>query len=388
LSATFVYHELLAMQALGFTVVPVTVHRPINPAQDQANLARLTKTLYESNAVTHAWHGLRHLPSFGKRAVNSLRLLANDLWSCRRHAGQCAKLLYQYLSAVKLAKIMQLHHCRHLHIHFAHVPAQIGMYASAMTGIPFTVVGHANDLFERPLLLKQKASRTKKFITISEFNIRHLIAAGIPSEKVQLVRCGVAMQDRAADLPVHGRIFRLGSLGRLVAKKGMDILLCAVAMLKDHPIEWELCIAGDGPLRAELEILSSALEIAHRVSFIGALPHREVGTWLQGLDAFVLACQKDGNGDMDGIPVVLMEAMAMNVPVISTRISGIPELVIHERTGLLCAAGDPVELSATISNILNDASLRASLTRDGADHVNTEFSQEVNVKRLSALILG
>jgi glycosyltransferase involved in cell wall biosynthesis len=168
----------------------------------------------------------------------------------------------------------------------------------------------------------------------------------------------------------------------------MDILLCAVAMLKDHPIEWELCIAGDGPLRVELEILCSALGITDRVSFIGALPHREVGTWLKGLDAFVLACQIDCNGDMDGIPVVLMEAMAMNVPVISTRISGIPELVIHERTGLLCTAGDPVELSAAIFNIINNSSLRASMTRDGSAHVKTEFSQEVNVKRLSALILS
>ena len=144
----------------------------------------------------------------------------------------------------------------------------------------------------------------------------------------------------------------------------------------------ELSIAGDGPLRAALEALARQLGLEADVRFACALDHTEVTAWMQSLDAFVLACKPDANGDMDGIPVVLMEAMSQQVPVVSTRLSGIPELVVHEQTGLLAPPADPPALAAELRRLFESPELRARLAGAAVQHVQTEFGQQVNLNRL------
>ena len=156
LSATFVYQELGDVERAGFTVVPVSVHRATHRSRDAEALESRTHILY--NAPT--WHGVRcsfigfaHLHANGWQA---LRWLGRDLGNRELAFVQRLKLLYQFLAATKLAGILLDNHCRHLHIHFAHVPTQIGMYAAAMATLPFTVTAHANDIFERGSLLKRR----------------------------------------------------------------------------------------------------------------------------------------------------------------------------------------------------------------------------------------
>jgi colanic acid/amylovoran biosynthesis glycosyltransferase len=168
----------------------------------------------------------------------------------------------------------------------------------------------------------------------------------------------------------------------LVEKKGMDVLIRAVAELRERPYRIELSIAGDGLLRSELEALVRDLDLIDTVRFEGSIAHSQVTDWMRNLDAFVLACRKDARGDMDGIPVVLMEAMSQSVPVISTRLSGIPELVVHEQTGLLADPGDPVSLAAQIDRLLESVELRSRLVGRAMEHVRREFSQDVNLDRL------
>jgi glycosyltransferase involved in cell wall biosynthesis len=268
-------------------------------------------------------------------------------------------------------------------VHFAHVPTQIAMYASAMSGVPFTIMAHANDIFERGLLLQQKAERAVKLVTISEFNRAFLEGIGVPKDKLAVVRCGVSFQILPPDRPFEKKpCYRLGTLGRLVEKKGVDVLIRAIAILKDCPYRIELSIAGDGPLLQELELLALELDVADRIKFEGSMTHGAVAKWMRGLDAVVLACKKDANGDMDGIPVVLMEAMSQSVPVISTRISGIPELIIHDRTGLLAKPGDFQDLAIQMDRLLESPELRERLVGEAAAHVENEFGRNVNLKRL------
>jgi glycosyltransferase involved in cell wall biosynthesis len=268
-------------------------------------------------------------------------------------------------------------------VHFADVPAQIAMYASAMSGVPFTIMAHANDIFERGLLLRQKADRAVKMATISEFNRVFLESAGVPGDKLAIVRCGVSFQPLPSARQFQRQeVYRLGTLGRMVEKKGFDVLIRAIAELRNRPYRIELSIAGDGPLRGELKALADALDMTQFVTFEGALAHSDVAGWMRGLDAFVLACKKDRNGDMDGIPVVLMEAMSQSVPVISTRISGIPELIIHDRTGLLANPDDHRDLSAQIERLMEFPDLRERFVREAAGHVEKEFGQNVNLRRL------
>lgn len=382
LSATFVYEEMLGLERLGHAVVPVSVHRPHQPAAGQEALAARTACLYAGSRAGLVLSGIACLP-FQKGWRKALGWLIADVAACGPLRPAAWKLVYQLLAAVRLAGIIKRQGCIHLHVHFAHVPTQIGMYAAALAGIPFTVMAHANDIFERGLLLARKAERAAKFMTISDYNRAYLESRGVPADKLAVVRCGVSFAERAAAPSRERRLLpRIGTLGRLVEKKGVDVLLRAAASLRNQGVNIELSIAGDGPLRPQLEASAAALGLGECVRFEGNLDHARVREWMHGLDLFVLACKPDANGDMDGIPVVLMEAMSQRVPVVSTRLSGIPELVVHGETGLLARPGYAEDLAAQMIRLLDDPRLRAELAERGEAHVCAEFGQEVNLDRL------
>lgn len=377
LSATFVYEELRFLESMGFRVLPLSVHAPTVISVGQDDLAARTIVLYDRPKWLISLSSIFRLPLHAG-FLHAFNWLLHDLRQVR-FSNAALKLVFQFIAAERVAAICQRDEIKHLHIHFAHVPTQIGMYASAMAGIPFTVMGHANDIFENGLLLKEKAERAKRFLTISEYNRVHLTGLGIPVEKIAVVRCGVSFQPPVSwPIPSQKTCFRLGTLGRLVEKKGIDELLRALAKI---PLA-KLCIAGDGPMRCELEALALQLGIVSRVEFHGSLAHRDVSSWLADLDVFVLACKRDKNGDMDGIPVVLMEAMSQGIPVISTRLSGIPELVVDGETGLLAESGNVDDISNCIQKLLESADLRAKLARNASKHVNNEFGQLKNAERL------
>jgi glycosyltransferase involved in cell wall biosynthesis len=382
LSATFVYEELLALERRGLKVLPFSVHPPAHPAAEQASLAARTCVLYDGSVVARVAGGLAALPRFGRGSVRSVSWLLNDMLAVGPWRRQAWKLAYQWLAAARLGRLLQEAGCTHLHVHFAHVPAQIGMYAAAFTGLPFTITAHANDIFERALLLHRKAERAHELLTISHYNLAYLRSLGLPADKLAVVRCGVSFAPRPVRPAFTRRPrYRIGSLGRLVEKKGVDDLLHALALLRAD-VDVELSVAGDGPLRAELQARAARLGVQDRVRFEGALDHAAVTPWLHSLDVFVLACKADARGDMDGIPVVLMEAMTQYVPVVSTRLSGIPELVVHERTGLLAAPADPAGLAAQLRRLLDDPALRERLAVAALEHVEAEFGQAVNIDRL------
>lgn len=387
LSETFVYEELLAVERRGVEVVPFSVRRPAALVPAQQALARRVTHLYDQPALWMVLTGLVTLPSFGMNASKAIGQLLNDMWhvGLLRMAGW--KLVYQFLAATKLARLMLQQRCTHLHVHFAHTPSQIAMYASAMSGIPFTIMAHANDIFEAGLLLQTKAQRASRILTISDFNVRHLMSLGIPADRLAVVRCGVSFGRPTSTQPVHPSIsksglFKIGSLGRMVEKKGFDVLLQAVAILHQSGKHTMLHIAGDGPLLPQLQMQAQSLGIADQVHFDGAMDHGKVAGWMQSLDAFVLACKADAKGDMDGIPVVLMEAMSQGVPVVSTRLSGIPELIRHQQTGLLARPDDAESLAHEIAALFASPALRAEIGASAQAYVNDEFGQAVNIDRL------
>lgn len=382
LSATFVYEELHGIEQRGLRVVPVSVHRPQHPAPEQAALAARVLVLYQGSAPARLLRSLVLLPRFGRGLGRALRWLAADLVACGLLRPASWKLLYQFLAAARLAQILREQACVHLHVHFAHVPTQIGMYASALSGIPFTVTAHANDLFERGLLLHRKAERARRFLTISGHNLAYLRGLGLPEAQLALVRCGVSFQARAHAPQADGRPFVIGSLGRMVEKKGFDVLIAAVARLRDAGRSLQLRLAGDGPLRAELEAEVRAHGLQSIVQFDGSLSHDQVAAWMHGLDSFVLACKVDRNGDMDGIPVVLMEAMSQSLPVVSTRLSGIPELVVDGESGLLARPADAEDLARQIDRLIGSPELRRRLGEGACHHVMEEFGMERNLDRL------
>lgn len=382
LSATFVYEELYALERCGFHVFPFSVHAPKTKAVGELELSERVDVIYKKDKLLFFINGL-FLMFFQPGFFKAFSWLFVDFFKISPWSLSAWKLLYQFSASARLADKLRKNNCKHLHVHFAHVPTQIGMYAAAMAGIQFTVMAHANDIFERGLLLREKAERSKKFITISDFNRRYLEEIGLPKDKLAVVRCGVSFSTPDSFSRSGNKShYRIGTLGRFVEKKGIDILLEALPKISNPSFLVDVSIAGDGPLANEFCTHVEALGVSDRVTFVGSLAHGDVARWMQELDVFVLACKVDKNGDMDGIPVVLMEAMSQGVPVVSTKLSGIPELIIDGETGLLAEPGNSQDLAEKITELLIDAERRNRFVVAAAKHVHMEFGQEVNIKRL------
>jgi len=388
LSATFVYNEVLGLEGKGFDVVPISVHVPSTLVKEDrvAALASRVHYLYAESILSLL---LANVIILFCTPLNFIKILFTVLGDVLR-VGLSNRiglgLLYRFFVASRVAVILKNNKCFHLHAHFAHVPTDIAMYAALLADIPFSFTSHANDLFERGWLLPQKITRSQFAVTISEFNKEYLCSLGGDGEKIHVVRCGVN-SDTFAARPFNPCTppYTIGTLGRMVEKKGFDILLRAAMILHENNVEFELLIAGSGPLEDYLKKLSQQLALDRVVYFVGSLPHKDVPPWLKTLDLFVLPCQKDKNGDMDGIPVVLMEAMLSGIPVVSTKLSGIPELIGHGKEGILAEPKSPESLASAIWRLLDDDALQCKCVGSGVEKVEKEFDAESNIKKIIKL---
>jgi len=391
LSATFVYNEILELEKRGFEIVSLSVHVPKSAATQDAvkRLGRRTRYLYRQPARVFVRANIKMLIKHPLQYVLTLLTMVSDVMQIGILNRIAVGLFYRFLVASYVAGILIKEECRHLHVHFAHIPTDLAMYASKISGVPFSFTSHANDLFERGWLLKEKVRRARFAATISRHNRQFLTNLGAQPKKIHIVHCGVdsnafhSREIKPLDNPPG-----IGTLGRMVEKKGFDVLIHACETLKKRGEKFHLTIAGDGPLREDLENLVDVLGLAKKVSFPGPIPHHQVSDWLKSLDLFVLPCKTDGQGDMDGIPVVIMEAMLTGVPVISTRLSGIPELVVDGETGCLADPDDPEGLTESIAQLLTDRPLRIRLCRKATRKVQAEFDLSKNVDKLSKLFMG
>ncbi len=388
LSATFVYQEILHLQELNIEIKPVSIHRPGNKASSDVlkKLESETFYLYEQSFFKVIILNLFLIILSPLKYFSVFRMALSDALNIgiTTHIGK--GLLYRFLIGAGFVNYLRKNNIEHIHSNFAHIPTDIAMYAAALHGVTFSFTSHANDLFERGWLLKEKVARAKFAVTISKYNKKFLIEQGADEEKINVIHCGVdtaSFSEREdknlSDPPI------LGALGRMVEKKGFDVLISACDILKKEGVAFKLQIAGGGPLKNELEDLARRLDVTDSIDFIDSISHKDVSGWMKSLDAFVLPCKKDEHGDMDGIPVVLMEAMLSGVPVITTRISGIPELVVNEVTGLLCEPNDAVNLAKKISVLISGDGLQQGIYENAELKVKSEFELNSNVKKLFTL---
>ncbi len=388
LSATFVYNEILALIKQGISVVAVSVHKPGAAAEgtDISWLVHKTCYLYQQGFWKFAAAHIYQLITSPLRYVRTVLMVLSDILKSGVVTQLGLGLSYRFWVSAYLAFFLKRNQCTHLHVHFAHIPTDLAMYAARLSGIPFSFTAHANDLFERGWLLKEKVERARFAVTISAFNHRFLQQRGAPGEKIHVVHCGVPSAQFTTRPPRKmGNPVCIGALGRMVEKKGFDDLISACRILMSDGFSFHLDLVGDGPLQGCLQEKVRQLCLEEQVYFRGALPHEAVPAWMRKLDLFVLPCKADANGDMDGIPVVLMEAMLSGVPVVSTNISGIPELVENEETGGLAEANNPEDLAGVIRRICNDTNLQAYVCSQAADRVRSQFDLIKNANRLLSL---
>lgn len=389
-SSTFVYNEIFVLQEIGFDIDTFSVHRAGDFSSEAKLKALADKThyLYEQDFGAILKANLCLLLGNPLTYLCKLCLCFSDMFKLLGKPTLALGVFYRFMVGACLAVQLKKKHVEHLHMHFAHIPTDIGMYAAELSGISYSVTAHANDIFERGWLLKEKISRSKFFATISNFNIDWLVNLGADRNKLHVVRCGVdSIQFSVRPIKAKSSPVVFGFLGRLVEKKGAHILLDACVQLKSDNHNFIVQIVGDGPLEGDLKAKVELLGLQDEVQFLGSKPHSEIASWLTGLDYFVLPCVKDSQGDMDGIPVALMEAMLKGVPVISTDVSGIPELVIDNETGLSARQNDADSLSSIMVKALSEADRDTQLrVKNGESLVRSEYDLSNNAKKLAHLM--
>ena len=275
----------------------------------------------------------------------------------------------------------------HVHAHFASYPALAAWLCGRLCDVPYSFTAHAYDIFMSQELLGIKVREAQFVVAISDFNRRFLGGYGGGRETpVEVVHCGVdpARYDfRERALPDSGPVRALCVAG-LQEKKGHAVLLEAIA--GDPALErLELDLVGGGPLREQLERRAAELGIAGRVRFHGPLEEAEVRELLERADLFVLPSIIASDGQMEGLPVALIEALASGVPAVSTRLSGIPELIADRRTGVLADPADPASLAAALRWLLDGG--RLELARGRAE-VESDFDVRRSGERMAELLLG
>ena len=284
----------------------------------------------------------------------------------------------------------------HLHAHFAHRTTTVTWWAAHLLNLPFSFTGHAKDIYQSDQnphgLLARKMRAAKFVVTCTDANRQHLegIAPGAPVH-VMYHGLNADFARLLADAPeVELREeLRIISVGRLVDKKGFDVLVDAIALLSERGVDATAAIAGEsGDQEPAIRQRVTAAGLDDRIEFLGTLSQAELFAEYRRSSVFALACRITDDGDRDGIPNVLMEAMAAGLPVVSTTVSGIPELVDHGSNGLLVPPDDAEALADALWRLAKDPALSRRLAQAGAATIAEHFDGEALAARLAALFAG
>lgn len=339
--------------------------------------------LYPLRPLAVAWDLLKAPFVFGKRFFRTCwKALTGKAEGFRERV----KMIGHLLPALKLAYYWKKKDINHVHCQWAHTATTIGMHAAELLGIGFSFMGHANDLFVHRVGLEDKVKRARFILCISEYHRRFYLDLGADPKRLHVVYCGISL-DRFRDTkefdPASKRIV---SVGRLVEKKGFDDLIRACGLLRDRGHEFECIIAGSGPEEANLNRLIQELDLQDRVSITGEpILQEDIPDFLRSARLFALPCVRDSEGDMDGLPQVLIESMACRVPAVSTFLVGIPDLIRHEENGLLVETRNPEACAGAIERLLVDDELVQSLGMKAEKWAKEHFGRDELANRLQAI---
>ena len=380
-SETFIVQEVLALEAAGTVVEIFSLRPPLD--------GRFHECLAEVQApVTYLRHaGLR----------------AGDVWAALAQARQTLPLLPANLEllldaavvdavqALELAGLVQGRGLTHLHAHFGSVSTTVARLASRLTGVPFTFTAHAKDIFHddvEPADLHGKLTDAAGVVTVSDFNLSFLRTRyGTAAGNVHRIYNGLDLTRFPYASPAQ-RPPVIAAVGRLVEKKGFSDLVEAVALLVGTRSDLRVDLVGTGPLEADLREQIRACGLGGTVRMWGALPQGQVRRIVQSAAAFAAPCVVAGDGNRDGLPTVLLEAMALGTPCVATPVTGIPEVVRDGDTGLLVGESDPGQLAAALARLLDDAPLRDRLARSARLVVEREFDVRRQAVALRTLFTG
>ena len=380
-SETFVVNEILAHEAAG---------------QDLDIFAlRPTVDTHFQHAVGDVRAGVTYLHSAGIRAAHFWDEIASygkgnsKLWpTLEQTTGYDVLDIFQ---GIQLARLIEVRGIDHLHAHFATSATSVARVASLLTGVPYTLTAHAKDIFHESVdesQLAQKLADAAAVVTVSNFNVTDL-SRRFPqhAKNVHRVYNGLPLAQYPYRDP-RGRKQKIVAVGRLVEKKGFSDLISACSKLQEAGAGIDCEIIGEGECASALQSQIRDLNLQHCVTLLGPLPHREVHRVLQEAALFVAPCITADSGDRDGLPTVILEAMALGTPCISTDVTGITEVVRHLETGVIVAERNPELLAAAIRSLISDESRGVELARAARRLIENQFDAYRNSGCLREIFAG
>jgi len=387
LTETFVLDEILELERRGVAVevFPLwrepaeIVHAEARPVVSRAHFApTLNSAILRDNLRC-----LLDAPSV------YLGTLATLVWSNLRSPRFLAGALAIYPKACSFALRMRALGVRHVHAHFASHPAAAAFVIGRIAGIPCSFTAHGSDLHREQAMLAEKVAEAKFVVAISQFNRRFILDRVGQSfaDKIRVIHCGVDLARHPLHASTSGAL-EIGCVGTLHAVKGQRYLLDACGELSGQGIDWRCHLIGDGPDRRALEARARELGIVERVVFHGNCEREKVRALLVGMDVVAAPSVPTPDGRREGIPVALMEAGASGLPLVASRLSGIPELVVDGETGLLVEPGDSHGLAVALARLAAEPETRERLGAAVRERIAVEFSLGRSVERLSLEMLG
>jgi glycosyltransferase involved in cell wall biosynthesis len=374
-SETFIVTEILAHEAAGLEIEIFSL-RPPEDTHFQDVIARVRAPVYYLSAS-----GLKALDFW--KALDQAGQVLPDMWAALEVArGEDVTEVYQ---AILLACQVRQIGIDHLHAHFATSATSVARLAAHFAEVPYTFTAHAKDIFHesvRPDDFARKLGDAAAVITISDYNIEYLRQAyGHAADRVQRIYNGLDLERFPYSDP-YTRPPRIVSVGRLIEKKGFTDLIDACSILAQQGCQFTCQIVGTGELEAVLRSHIRRLGLETFVELIGPQPQNEVARLVQGAGVFAAPCVVGLDGNRDGLPTVLLEAMALGTPCISTDVTGIPEVLQDGTTGLRVPQHDPPALADAIDRLLSDPGLRARLAVQARRQIEAKFNSHHNAALL------
>jgi glycosyltransferase involved in cell wall biosynthesis len=379
-SETFIVNEILAHEAAGVEIEIFTILPPHDSHfQDLISRVRapvnyLPKT--ETKAINF-WKALKETSQVFPDMWGTLKAAAGEDTLKTAVVEDTLDLYHAFVyHALIVAQQARLKGISHFHAHFGTSATAVARIASLISGIPYTFTAHAKDIFHESVRaddLRRKLQDAAAVITVSDYNRDYLVSQfGSTAMRVQRIYNGLPLQDFPYQAGQE-RAPRIVFVGRLVEKKGVNYLIEACEKLVSRGLEFECKIIGSGDLEVELRAQIDRLGLSERVELLGLRPQKEVKRLMQSAMVLAAPCVVAEDDNRDGLPTVLVEAMALGTPCVSTEVTGIPEVLVNGKTGLLVPERNASELAAALELLLTDASLRVRLAAQARQLVEEKF---------------
>ena len=383
---TFVVAEMEAHEQAGWQVLPLASCKCGSlEGLSEVVTKWARRAVYRPNVVVQLRAALREF------VAHPLRFLRICFWTAGlavHSLSEFAKAVYELPTACDFAGHLRRFGAQHIHVHFASRSLSLGLMLGMLTALPVSCTVHAFDIFTRRRgSLRPRLTRCKFIAAVSQFNIDYLgrLCGSEVADLCHVVRCGIDL-DRFNAISRQPQAGQIICVAKLVAKKGLDLAIQACAKLKEMNVEFLFEIVGDGPERYRLDQRIRQLGLAEQVVLRGCQPNDRLVPMLSRARVFLLPCVQVPSGDMDGIPVAMMEAMACEVPVVSRQISGIPELVHHNVNGLLVREQDPAAIAEAVKELLLDSDKARRFGRAAREQVRRNFNILKTAAQLRELI--